>query len=131
MSSRAPNPGPLTKSRFPMPAKGELVGKRSLKGTRKQTSIYFTGDLNTYHHSFGHNKNNNVGIQLTNLTNFNLIQYFGPDFNTYVTLRGLGKPDLFMGNSNISFKYTITRGNLTTSDHLPIIIKLSTTPIKI
>ena len=35
----------------------------------------------------------------------------------------------FFSNKNVFFNYAIIQGKLTSSDHLPIIIKLSTKPI--
>lgn len=94
---------------------------------------YFIGYLNavqTDKTDLGHD-DNTVGIQISRLINQNLIQYLEPDFKTYISMMGTGIPVIFLGNNNIYFNYSITQGELTSSDHLPLIIKISTKPIKL
>ena len=51
----------------------------------------------------------------------------GPDFRTYIPRDG--KPDLVFSNKEAFLNYAIFPGKLTSSDHLPIVIKLSTKQI--
>ena len=55
------------------------------------------------------------------------ITILGPDFRTFIPRNG--KPDMVFSNKNAFFNYVIIPGKLTSSDHLPVIIKLSTKPI--
>ena len=51
----------------------------------------------------------------------------GPDFRTFIHRNG--KPDLVFSNKLAFLNFAILRGKLTSSDHLPVILKLSTKAI--
>ena len=56
----------------------------------------------------------------------------GPMFNTIatkITSQNICRPDLVLKNSAATHNFAITQGEITTSDHLPIIIIISTKPI--
>ena len=55
------------------------------------------------------------------------MKLLGPDFRTFLPRDG--KPDLFFSNQSAFLNYAIFPGQLTSSDHLPLIIRLSTKPI--
>lgn len=93
--------------------------------------MYFAGDLNATHTNLEHNSNNTAGRQLNNLINANLVRFMGLDFRTYHSREATGKPDLLLGNNKTYFNYAVTQGGLSTSDHIPLIIKISTKPIKL
>ena len=63
-----------------------------------------------------------MGHNLLTYAKFN-----GPDFGTLASKRG--KPDIILSNNHNMYNLAIQQGDLTTSDHLPIIVKISTKPI--
>jgi len=96
---------------------------------RNSCPVYFMGDLNANHKQLGNNNNNNNGKAVYSLLRNNLVTHIGPDFPTFFG-NSTGKPDIVLGNKNIHFNYTLTQGQITTSDHLPMILILDTRPIK-
>ena len=79
----------------------------------------------------GQNGINLKGRELVHLIHQNTVTHLGPDFDTFVSARGKGRPDIIIGNKNAHLNFAIQQGPLTTSDHIPIIFKLSTSPIMI
>nr|XP_027237905.1 uncharacterized protein LOC113829027 [Penaeus vannamei] len=114
---------PLRRSQFPYPD--------IMKIMRRNTPAYIIADLNARHRSLGQSNNNLMGSELINLIHRNIITQLGPDFNTFVSARGKGRPDIIIGNRNIHMNYAIQEGPLTTSDHIPIIFTLATSPVMI
>ena len=53
----------------------------------------------------------------------------GPEFNTRVGVDGISKLDIILKNRQGFFNYSIREGEITTSDHIPVMFKLSTTAI--
>lgn len=96
---------------------------------RRPIPAYLLGDLNLRHHMFGHNDNNNRGTIMANIVNQGRATFLGPNFPTLKV--GRGKPDMIFTNMHANLNYQIEQGNLTTSDHLPIIFTISSRPIKI
>lgn len=113
------------------PRRNFLPNQDFMKLMRKQIPTYLAGDLNAYHRTLGHSRNNNVGTSLARLLNLNIIQYLGPDFHTTLGSRGIGMPDIVLANRQAHLNYHLKQGPLTTSDHLPIIVTLATKPIMI
>ena len=60
-----------------------------------------------------------------------MITHIGPEFDTFISARGKGRPDIIIGNRNAHHNFIIQQGPLTTSDHIPIVFTLSTSPIMI
>ena len=89
--------------------------------------VYFAGDLNARLPALGYGDTNNKGREIQRLMGMNKIIHMGPDFRTLVH-RG-GRPDIVFSNRQAFLNYAIIRGSLTTSDHFPLILKLSTKPI--
>ena len=56
-----------------------------------------------------------------------MANFLGPEFGTLIG-RG-GKPDIILANSKHHYNTAIIEGEITTSDHIPIIFKLSSRPI--
>ena len=72
------------------------------------------------------------GKQLFNIIERRKLNFLGPDFNTYITNRGKGKPDVIIANNKFNlFHHTINQGKNIGSDHLPIIFKFQLQPIRI
>ena len=55
--------------------------------------------------------------------------HIGHDFNTRVGQNGISKPDIILKNRSAFLNFAIREGNLTTSDHIPIMFTLSTKAI--
>ena len=75
----------------------------------------------------GYNAYNQNGREIQRLIQQHKIIHLGPDFRTYV--HGNGGPDIVFSNRIAFLNYAIERGSLTTSDHFPVILNLSTKPI--
>ena len=58
----------------------------------------------------------------------NLLHFKGPDFKTLVG-RG-GKPDIVLVNNHDIYNMTILAGDITTSDHIPIEVIISTKGVR-
>lgn len=96
----------------------------------------FIADFNAHHHIF-----NNItraghcdtrGRQLASLAQARNLEFMGPLFHTYQQGNRKGTPDIALCNRQFRmFHYHITKGNYIKSDHFPIILKVSTLPIKI
>ena len=60
------------------------------------------------------------------------LNFLGPDFKTTFTHRGSGKPDLIFANRAFNiFHHHLAPGPLSGSDHIPVIMTISTNPILI
>lgn len=92
---------------------------------------YILGDFNARHRSFGHNNNNNVGNSLYNLMNYGKLINLGPNFKTFIGHSSMTTPDRVFSNNKASLNYYLRQGPLTSSDHIPMIMTLSTSPIQI
>ena len=89
--------------------------------------VYLLGDLNAHHPMFGYQHTDLKGREISNLINRNIVSYLGPEFSTLVAANT--KPDVVLGNRHAFYNIIITEGEITTSDHLPIIVKFSTKAI--
>ena len=76
---------------------------------------------------FGYQYTDLKGREISNLINRNIVSHLGPEFSTLVAANT--KPDVVLGNRHAFCNIIITEGEITTSDHLPIIVKLSTKAI--
>ena len=59
------------------------------------------------------------------------VRHLGPFFLTFHELQTSSSPDKVLSNPSFSFAYAISPGSLTTSDHLPMVIDISSSPILI
>lgn len=98
---------------------------------RRQEPVIFAGDLNARHHVFNHSNNNFAGETINNMIRTGSTIHIGPDFQTYITPRATGSPDIVLTNNNFIYNTQISPGPLTTSDHIPVMIKISASPIQI
>ena len=113
------------------PRRQDFPEEDLLKIMRKPLPAYLIADLNAKHQAMGHSQNNNRGNRLANLMERDLLTYLGPDFPTYANHNATSRPDLVFTNRLHHLNVEITRGRLTSSDHWPIIMTLSTTPIQV
>ena len=94
--------------------------------------VYVLADLNATHTAFRHNSNNRHGQELLMLTQLKRLRFLGPDFPTCFTNHGSGRPDLILSNrQSLPFHHHISHGPPCGSDHVPLILKISSNPISI
>lgn len=98
---------------------------------RRNMPAYIIGDLNARHRTLGHNNDNAAGKFLHGLIRDGTVMHLGPDFTTYITGGRSGTPDIVLGNARHLHNMYIQPGSLTTSDHLPVVIRLSGSPIQV
>lgn len=91
---------------------------------------YILGDFNARHRIFGYQDNNNVGIGFQTLIDMGKLIHLGPNFSTFIGHRTLTTPDRIFTNNKAFLNYAIQQGPITTSDHIPILFTLSTSPIQ-
>ena len=87
------------------------------------------GDFHSKHPYKGDTYYNNRGIQLNNLINRGIIKYIGPEFGTYIGPNRLTKIDDVYGNRYSTLNIQLERGQLTSSDHYPVVFTVATVPI--
>lgn len=124
--------GPIIISTGYQPPRNPLLPINTiLRIFRRQEPVIFAGDLNARHYVFNNNNNNRAGEILNNLIRTGSTIHIGPEFKTYVTPRACGTPDIVLTNNKFTHNIQISPGPLTTSDHLPILMKISASPIQI
>ena len=113
------------------PRREEFPIANLLRLLRNNIPAYILADFNARHRFIGHSTNNAAGTIMNNLITRNLAYHIGPDFNTWVGQNGISKPDIILKNRSAFLNFAIREGNLTTSDHIPIMFTLSTNAIVI
>ena len=58
-----------------------------------------------------------------------MLVIWAQNLTTRVGVDGISKPDIILKNKQGFFNYSIREGEITTSDHIPVMFKLSTTAI--
>ena len=94
---------------------------------QKNIPTYLIGDVNAQHQMLTYTYVNTKGRIIKNYVDNNKLKHFGPDFPTLV--RRNGRPDIVLGNRWAHLNMAISPGSLTSSDHLPVHVKLSTNAI--
>lgn len=98
---------------------------------RNQHPVLLAGDLNARHQALEHGNNNTTGELIYHFIRGGNVTHAGPFFKTYITPRSSGTPDIALINNKFNYNLQISPGPLTSSDHLPLIIRVSTSPIQI
>ena len=98
---------------------------------RRPLPTYFFADLNAQHTLFGYGRANNMGNILAALIQRNILTYLGPDFKTRITAVHATTPDIALGNRYANLNIALQQGPMSSSDHLPMYIRLATKPITI
>ena len=98
---------------------------------RRRNPVYILGDLNARHHFLGHNGNNPVGDALNTLILRNQIDHVGPFFPTYIRENCASTPDIVISNKETFHNILLTPGPVSSSDHIPMVAKITTSPIQI
>ena len=93
--------------------------------------VYILGDLNARHQLLGNPDHNPVGQGLATLIRNNKLRHLGPTFPTFLRHNSSTKPDIVMSNNMAYHNIHMEAGPLTTSDHIPIIAKITGNPIQI
>ncbi len=94
----------------------------------KNMPTYIIRDLNAGHKHLGNN-NNTVDRSLIQLINQGLLLHLGPHLPTFISHGTATKQDTILSNKHHYLNSFSEPGNTTTSDHLPIVFKLSTRPL--
>ena len=123
--------GPITVATGYIPPRQAYINSIDLnKIFNRRHPAYLVGDLNAYHRTFGYSNNNLRGKQVATLINANKCKHIGPFFDTRITANTTRKPDIALTNKQAHLNTYLKAGPLTPSDHLPIIMKISTSPIQ-
>ena len=132
------NLGPLVISTNYCPPSQNYIPTTSLNHVLShKLPTLIISDFNAHHSKFDnssiHNWNGDSrGKALYSLSTSKQLDFLGPYFSTYVVNNRRGKPDLIFGNKYLKpFHHLIEPGNSIGSDHIPIILRLSTCPFKI
>ncbi len=92
---------------------------------------YIIGDFNGRHRHFGNGTSNGVGKSLVNLINQGKMLHLGPHFPTFISANAATSSDKIFSNKHHYLNCLSEPGEITTSDHIPIILRFSTTPFVI
>ena len=95
----------------------------------KHRPTYVIGDFNATLRSQRGNNSNQVGKGLERFFNKGSLIHLGPDFTTWHSRNCSTTPDIVLGNNKIFHNLTIDPGPLTESDHLPLIITITSKAI--
>ena len=89
--------------------------------------VYLLGDLNARHPSLNSRMNttNSNGRQLVNLIDRKNLKVLGPTFPTRTDHRSSSILDIVLANEHTFYNYHISPGPHTSSDHIPVILKIS------
>lgn len=91
---------------------------------------YIIGDLNARHTVLNYNDCNNVGKAIKKLIDNKKLNYQGPHFHTFFSSNNTSTPDIILTNNKTYHNMEIKPGPTTSSDHIPILIKITTHAIK-
>lgn len=98
---------------------------------RRNIPLIFIGDLNAQHSVLGNASSNANGKVIKQLSDNGTARRIQTDFDTWMSSSGRGRPDIILLNQN-NFLNVVTRaGAQSTSDHIPIVVNLATSPIMI
>ena len=111
------------------PREGCIMFPDYYKILRMPEPAYIIGDLNARHTGLGHTTTNTTGRNIMHLITDYGAQHLGPNFPTYIGHSALTTPDIILTNGKTYHNTHIAQGKLTSSDHLPIIFTISTSPI--
>lgn len=113
------------------PRRNYLPAQDLMNMINSDCPTYILGDFNARHRIFGNNDRNYVGENLNTIIQSGKLIHIGPNFHTYIGARSTSNPDKIFSNNRAFFNYYSSSGPLTGSDHLPIVFKISTSPIQI
>lgn len=125
--------GPIVIATGYQPPRRPIIPPQSLLHIfRRNLPVLFAGDLNARHQLLGlANNPNPAGELVAHHLQHGNVTHNGPDFQTFITTRSAGTPDIVLTNDRWIHNLNIQPGPITTSDHLPIIITVSAAPIQV
>ena len=124
------NRGPvIIATTYTPPRRRYLVHEDYLKLINNNKPVYLLGDINAHHPLFNYNYTDVRGNYISRIINNGQLNYLGPDFPTLTD--GRGRPDAILGNRHAAMNWHIAEGDITTSDHIPIIFTIATKPIAV
>lgn len=85
--------------------------------------------MNAHSRNLNYNRENRVGKGLNRFLIRGSLIYLGPNFPTFYGRATATSSDIILGNNKIVHNITIIPGPLTTSDHIPIIMEITTKAI--
>ena len=91
--------------------------------------VYYLGDLNARCRMLGNSNDNQIGKQIKLLIENRIVKHDGRHFPTFITNRSKTSPDIILKNFEAFHNTFEELGPLTISDHIPIIYKISNSPI--
>jgi len=122
--------GPIILATLYIPPRRQYIPEPDiLQLLRHNKPIYIMGDFNAHHTLFGYNDTNAVGRGLASYIQQGRLTHLGPHTPTYIAHHAATTPDIVLANHIAHLHYHITTDDVTSSDHLPVIITLSTNPI--
>ncbi|ROT69020.1 putative reverse transcriptase - house mosquito [Penaeus vannamei] len=122
--------GPIILATLYIPPRRQYIPEPDiLQLLRHNKPIYIMGDFNAHHTLFGYNDTNAVGRGLASYIQQGRLTHLGPHTPTYIAHNAATTPDIVLANHIAHLHYHITTDDVTSSDHLPVIITLSTNPI--
>ena len=94
---------------------------------------YLLGDLNARHWALGHSHrdNNQLGNFVARILQNGEAFHLAPELLTHIRVTSATTPDIVMGNADATLNLHLRTGPLSTSDHLPIVVTISTNPLLI
>ena len=92
---------------------------------------YIVGDLNARHPYLKNKDTNNVGKGIKMFIDNNELAHIGPNFPTFYSYKSATTPDIILANNKTFHNLEITPGPVTPSDHIPILIKITSKAVKI
>ncbi|XP_063850376.1 uncharacterized protein LOC135094309 [Scylla paramamosain] len=98
--------------------------------TYRQTPVFLLGDLNARHPYLGYTTTNQVGTDIVDYLRRHTACHIGPHFPTFFNHQ-TSSPDIALTNRANFLHCSLSSGPLTTSDHVPVILDISTSPILI
>ena len=113
------------------PRQGYLYAPDLLKILNSPRQSIIIGDFNARHPDFNYRDNNTTGNHLHDLIQLTDARHIGPHFPTFLRHNSATSPDLIITNRHMTANTHAQPGPLTGSDHLPILLTLSTDPILI
>ena len=122
--------GPLTiATTYLPPRRPYLPFPDMYKLLNNNTPTLILGDFNCTHTQLGNRTNNTVGKSIVNLINQGNLIHLGPQFPTFIRHESATNPDKVFSNKHNYLNTFIEQGNITSSDHIPIVLTVSTRPI--
>ena len=118
--------GPMTIATTYLPPRRQYIPHPDfMRLLRRRTPVVITGDLNARHSTLGYSTTNQVGRDLIDYFRRQTAQHIEPHFPTYYGPLSATSPDIVITNQAFHLAHSITPGLLTSSDHIPLIIDIS------